>query len=183
MYLSDGGHFENLGLYEMVLRRCRRIVVIDGGADPDYTFEDLANAVRKIRIDFGIEIEFKGDFPIQKKGDGTGHHCAYGEIKYSCVDLGAPVGELVYIKTSLNGDEPRDVLHYAAQNSSFPQQPTYDLWFDEAQLESYRRLGSHVVQTICGDNGGNRKLYSVEDFVGLVKANQRKPVATQPDQK
>ena len=54
VYLSDGGHFENLGLYEMVLRRSHRIVVSDGGCDPKYVYEDLGNAVRKIRIDLGI---------------------------------------------------------------------------------------------------------------------------------
>ncbi len=150
-------------------------------ADPDYSFEDLANAVRKIRIDLGIEIEFKGDFPILIRGNGIGRHCAYGEIKYSCVDLGAPNGELVYIKTSLNGNEPRDILHYATQYSSFPQQPTYDLWFDEAQLESYRRLGSHIIQEICGDNGSGRKIYTVAEFVGLVKTNHLAQVTTHPD--
>ena len=56
--LSDGGHFENLGLYEMVLRRCHFIVVSDGGEDPDCAYADLGEAVRKIRIDFGIPIEF-----------------------------------------------------------------------------------------------------------------------------
>src|SRR5581483_4686958 len=57
--LSDGGHFDNLGLYEIVLRRCRNIVVCDAGQDPTFSFEDLGNAIRKIRIDFGIPIEFK----------------------------------------------------------------------------------------------------------------------------
>jgi hypothetical protein len=59
VYLSDGGHFDNLGLYEMVRRRCRFIVVIDSGCDPDFAFEDLGNAVRKIYIDLGIQITFK----------------------------------------------------------------------------------------------------------------------------
>jgi hypothetical protein len=58
VYLSDGGHFENLGLYEMVRRRCRLIVVVDAGCDPDFAFEDLGNAVRKIYIDLGIRITF-----------------------------------------------------------------------------------------------------------------------------
>jgi hypothetical protein len=69
VYLSDGGHFENLGLYEMVLRRCHTIVVSDGGCDPGATFEDLGNAVRKIRIDFGIPIEFE-KMPIYSR-DGA----------------------------------------------------------------------------------------------------------------
>jgi hypothetical protein len=59
VYLSDGGHFENLGLYEMVRRRCRLIVVIDAGCDGDFAFEDLGNAVRKIYIDLGVRITFE----------------------------------------------------------------------------------------------------------------------------
>jgi hypothetical protein len=56
VYLSDGGHFENLGIYEMVRRRNRFILVVDGGCDPEYKFEDLGNAIRKIYIDLGIRI-------------------------------------------------------------------------------------------------------------------------------
>jgi hypothetical protein len=54
VYLSDGGHYENLGLWEMVARRCRFIIVSDAGCDPQYAFDDLANAVRRIRLDLGI---------------------------------------------------------------------------------------------------------------------------------
>jgi hypothetical protein len=60
VYLSDGGHFEDLGLYEMVRRRCRFIIVIDAGEDGKFAFGDLGNAVRKIYIDLGIQITFKG---------------------------------------------------------------------------------------------------------------------------
>jgi hypothetical protein len=60
VYLSDGGHFENLGLYEMVRRRCRFIIAVDAGCDPEFHFEDLGNAVRKIFIDLGIRITFDG---------------------------------------------------------------------------------------------------------------------------
>jgi hypothetical protein len=60
VYLSDGGHFENLGLYEMVRRRCRQIIVVDAGCDPDFAFDDLGNAVRKIYIDLGVRITFEG---------------------------------------------------------------------------------------------------------------------------
>lgn len=58
VYLSDGGHFDNLGLYEMALRRCRLIVVSDATSDPECAFNDVANAIRKIRIDMGISIVF-----------------------------------------------------------------------------------------------------------------------------
>ena len=57
-YLTDGGHFENLGAYELIRRRLRLIVIIDAGGDPDYVFSDLANLIRKARLDFGAEIRF-----------------------------------------------------------------------------------------------------------------------------
>jgi len=56
VYLSDGGHFENSGAYELLRRGTRAIVVCDNGADPDYAFEDLQNLVRKARLDLGLEI-------------------------------------------------------------------------------------------------------------------------------
>jgi Patatin-like phospholipase len=150
-YLSDGGHFENMGLYEMVLRRCKFIVVSDAGADPEYQFEDLGNAVRKIRIDFGIPIEFPS-VPIYKPGgsEGAGRYCAVGSIEYSAVD-GPEVedGVIIVVKPVLLGNEPRDVANYAAQNKPFPQQPTSDQFFGESQFESYRQLGYFAVRSIC----------------------------------
>jgi hypothetical protein len=67
-----------------------------------------------------------------------------GTIYYSRVDPGAPDGILIYLKPSLSGDEPVDVLEYAAHHGQFPHEPTSDQFFDESQFESYRRLGEHV---------------------------------------
>ncbi|MFL6452352.1 MAG: patatin-like phospholipase family protein [Bryobacteraceae bacterium] len=153
VYLSDGGHFENLGLFEMVLRRCRFIVVVDAGADPNYTKEDLGNAVRKIRIDLGVPIEFPefpDGIPTDPSLGARARHCALGEILYDCVDPGAENGRLLYLKPVLTGDEPADVLNYNAANPAFPQQSTTDQWFDESQFESYRRLGAHTIEAILG---------------------------------
>jgi len=93
--LSDAGHFENLGLYEMVLRRCHFIVVSDAGEDPDCSFADLGEAIRKIRIDFGIPIEFdrmsiypRSQIDALKGAGQKGHTCAIGRIRYSAVRPG-----------------------------------------------------------------------------------------------
>jgi hypothetical protein len=148
--LSDGGHFDNLGLYEMVLRRCRFIVAVDGSQDEHFTFEDLGATVRKIRIDLGVEITFDGGaVPIYAKESpeikaGEGRYCAVATIHYPEGD-----GVLVYIKPTILGSEPRDVLQYAAANPAFPHQATLDQFFDESQFESYRRLGEHVVASLC----------------------------------
>jgi hypothetical protein len=154
VYLSDGGHFENLGLYEMVLRRCRYIVVVDAGRDPECDFGDLGNAVRKIRSDLGVPITFeevniypKNETPQKRKPA----YCAAGTIGYSAVDgveNGAD-GKLLYIKPAFYAaDEPRDVYEYAKRCEEFPHDSTVDQWFSESQFESYRELGHHILNKI-----------------------------------
>jgi hypothetical protein len=140
--ISDGGHFENLGIYELVRRRCHVVVAVDAGCDPDYQFEDLANAIRKCWTDFGVRIEI--DLAAMRPKGASKRvqsHFAVGCIRYQH----APEpGVLIYIKASLTGDESSDVKEYAAAHSSFPHQSTSDQFFDENQFESYRELGRHV---------------------------------------
>jgi hypothetical protein len=149
VYLSDGGHFENLGLYEMVRRRCRRIVVSDAGCDPGFRFADLGNAIRKIRVDFGIDIDLEAA-QLHPRGDHTasvrreGFYCAIGTIRYP---EGEP-GLLLYIKPGLYGGEPQDIVNYANENPAYPHEPTADQWFSESQFESYRRLGEHIAEQV-----------------------------------
>ncbi|HEX8352997.1 MAG TPA: patatin-like phospholipase family protein [Pyrinomonadaceae bacterium] len=165
--LSDGGHFENLGLYEMVLRRCRNIVVVDGSADPEGTLEGLGDAVRKIRIDLGIPIEFKPPFPILPRPEsekrGSGGYCAVGDVHYEAVDAdpgeraASPrpayerhrlTGRLVYVKPTIYGGEPRDVFNYAMSHPDFPHESTADQFFDEPQFESHRMLGFYILEQL-----------------------------------
>ncbi len=158
--LSDGGHFENLGLYEMVLRRCHFIVVSDGGEDLECAFVDLGEAVRKIRIDFGIPIEF-GTMSIYPRSaidslKSPGHNCAVGRIRYSVVDGDdAPDGIIVYIKPACYGDEPRDIYEYFKTNPTFPHESTSDQFFSESQFESYRMLGAYTMEKLCTDCDGD----------------------------
>ncbi len=159
--LSDGGHFENLGLYEMVLRRCHFIVVSDAGRDEDCAFEDLGNAIRKIRIDTGIPITIDKMLILPRKRNEdqrqkTPKYCAIGRIQYSEADgAGLPEeqrkdldGILIYLKPSIVGDEPIDIYNYAATNQMFPHESTGDQWFSESQFESYRMLGLHTIEWI-----------------------------------
>ncbi|MDX1996136.1 MAG: hypothetical protein SF066_00340 [Thermoanaerobaculia bacterium] len=141
-FLSDGAHFDNLGLYELVRRHCRYILISDCGADPDVAFDDLGNAIRRVREDFGVEIELDTT-PLRPKGPErrAERPMVAGEIRYPAGDRGI----LLYIKPTLTGDEPSDVAQYAQRNKVFPHETTLDQFFDEAQWESYRRLGEHVV--------------------------------------
>ena len=150
VYLSDGGHFDNLGLYEMVRRRCRYIVVSDAGCDPECRFEDLGNAVRKVAIDQNVRISF-GDMRISNRNHAIDPQFAYaiGTIRYPEID---GFGEILYIKPSFFGDLPVDVRAYGAGSDSFPHEPTGDQFFSESQFESYRALGRHFTEKLGGDD-------------------------------
>ena len=142
--LSDGGHFENTGIYELVRRRCHVIVMVDAGADGERGFNDLGRAIRQCRIDFGVEISI--DLAaLRRPGKDAlpGSGVASGTIDYGA---GFARGTLIVIKPTLCAGrrEPVDVLNYATRNPAFPQQSTADQFFDESQFESYRQLGLYL---------------------------------------
>lgn len=144
LHLSDGGHFENLGLYELVRRHCRYVIVSDASADRDVAFDDLGNAVRRVREDFGVEIELDVG-PLRRGADGLSRqHAVIGTIHYDGF-TGTDKGVIFYFKPTLVGDEPTDVTQYRSRTPAFPHEGTADQFYDEAQWESYRRLGEHTV--------------------------------------
>jgi GNAT superfamily N-acetyltransferase len=147
VHLSDGAHFENLGLYELVRRHCRYVIVSDCGADPNVAFDDFGNAVRRIREDFGVEIEIdltplKPDAARLSK-----QHVAVGTITYDPRGDRKDSAILLYIKPTLTGDEPCDISQYRTRNENFPHEATGDQFYDESQWESYRRLGEHATRS------------------------------------
>jgi hypothetical protein len=190
VYLSDGGHFEDFGLYEMVRRRCRLIVIVDGGQDAERGFEDLGNAVRKIWIDLGVRITFDRSKLLQAEKDAKSAGIPYfavGTVTYVSdppiavqVDGGTeqkvPEGKILYLKPVVRGDEDAaDVIAYKRANADFPDQTTLNQWFDESQLESYRRLGHLMVDRIVRKvpypfNTTNPTLEGL--IVGAAKLNQ-----------
>ncbi|MBI5660162.1 MAG: hypothetical protein HZC43_11585 [Nitrosomonadales bacterium] len=161
VYLSDGGHFENLGVYELVRRRCRYIMVVDAGQDEKRSFEDLANMLRKCYIDFGAGIAIHLD-ALSADQDGNCQSCfALGDIAYPPEDgqkQGGSIGQgnwgvLLYIKPSLVKNMPEDIRQYAKANPGFPHQTTADQFFDEAQFESYRHLGRFLMNNVLNSIG------------------------------
>ncbi|MEO5337740.1 MAG: patatin-like phospholipase family protein [Magnetospirillum sp. WYHS-4] len=163
--VSDGGHIENLALYELLRRECPLILAIDGEEDGNYTFEGLANAVRLARIDFGIMI----DIDVEHLRPGPGPevaerrpcwdregmsqvHFAVGTIHYR----EGRTGLLLYVKSSLTGDEDIHIQEYRCKNPDFPHQTTMDQFFDEAQFEAYRALGHHVGKEVFSGNEDER---------------------------
>jgi uncharacterized membrane protein len=178
VYASDGGHFENLGLYEVVRRRCGFVVVVDAGADPECGFEDLSNAIRKIRSDFGISIGLQSPRAIYARDPGPadpakGRFAITGQINYGDIDVdsrGAPArpGQLVYIKPAYyDRDQSIDVSNYAGLHLTFPHETTSDQFFSESQFESYRALGRYETEQLCAKMNGP----TLDDFLNSVKAH------------
>jgi hypothetical protein len=140
--VSDGGHFENLAIYELIRRRCTVIIASDAECDELLQFGGLGNVLRICGTDFGAEIDLDvKSIRAQKEGHSLAHG-AVGKIKY---DNGS-IGYLIYLKASITGDEDASVTQYRAQHPSFPHESTANQFFSEAQFESYRKLGRHVVK-------------------------------------
>jgi kumamolisin len=139
VYLSDGGHFENLAVYELVRRRCKLIVACDASSDSGYTFADLHNAMERCRIDFGVEITRLTRDLVPQNGR-VGQHFDLCRIRYT-PGKEADDGVLLYLKPGLKGDDPEDLLGYSQVNQAFPHDSTADQWFDEGRFENYRNLG------------------------------------------
>jgi hypothetical protein len=149
IYLSDGGHFENLGLYEVLRRRCRLVVVVDAGQDQNCAFADLGNAIRKAFVDLEVEVTLNHPFiaprpDVGKPVDPKALGFAMGTIRYR---EGRP-GLLLYVKPSWLAELPADVEAYGVANPEFPHENTLDQWFTESQFESYRRLGEFQMTRI-----------------------------------
>jgi hypothetical protein len=152
VYLSDGGHFEDLGLYEMVRRRRRWIVVCDAAGDRGRAYEDLGNAVRKIWIDLGVRITFTNSLLLQADKDTKPLETPYyavGTIKYIGDGGAVPEGKILYLKPAARGDESAaDIIAYQRLNKDFPQQSTGEQWFNEPQIEAYRALGYLMITRV-----------------------------------
>jgi hypothetical protein len=152
VHVSDGGHFENLGVYELIRRRCRFVVVVDAGTDRVAASDNMAAMLRLVRTDFGIRIEL--DTTRLQLDGANGYspwHCCVGRIRYDEVDEQAVPGLMVYLQATLSGDEPPDLLQYASRHPAFPRQSTLNQFFDEAQFEAYRTLGHHTALQVFGE--------------------------------
>jgi len=202
LFISDGGHNDNLGISPLLFRRCRLIIISDATGDPSYRFSDLMKTIRRSRLRSSIIFRFHDGMESDGYGEtansGSGQHCGNGlaalrprdghdddsviaswtkallrqtraasddgtrnidelpvsarhaillEIEYP--EKNAPKGYVLYIKSSMTGDEPADLRQWQADNPAFPHDPTTDQFFTENQVESYRQLGEHIGNELC----------------------------------
>jgi hypothetical protein len=140
--LSDGGHIENLAAYELLRRRCKFIVCVDGGQEPGMECTDLIRLERYASIDLGITLHYDcADLFLQADGLSRSHAILVKIVYPEDDGLPAGAGWMLYVKLAVTGIEPIYVSDYRRENAAFPHQTTGDQFFDEAQFEAYRALG------------------------------------------
>lgn len=167
--LTDGGHFDNLAVYELIRRKLDLIIVSDAGADPECCFDDFGNMVEKVRVDFGVKIRFSdpvynmdsfqpGTSEVNaiatKKWNLSKHAFAIASIEYP--DSGTAPGKhgtLIYIKAGLLDGLPTDLYTYKSMSPLFPHESTVDQFFDEVQFEAYRELAYQLTWTMLNAMG------------------------------
>jgi len=153
--LSDGGHFENLAVYELLRRQCKFIVCCDAEQDKDFKFEGLGNLLEKARVDFGTEIRIS-DSDLQqlvysKDTQGNIHYASSGFLLAEIDYPQGVKGHFLYIKTTLVKHLPADLVAYKSTQPDFPDESTLDQFFDEKQMEAYRLLGMQIAQDALND--------------------------------
>lgn len=167
--LTDGGHFENLGLYELFRRQVDVIICSDAGADVDFGFGDLANAIERARVDFGTKVTFQPDYGLDALLPGSAEIIGDKEKVFvekfglanrafavADINYGGKSGRLIYLKTALTKNLSEDIYGFKSRNPTFPDQSTVDQFFDEVQLESYRQLGFELCGQMLEENKSAR---------------------------
>ena len=149
LHLSDGGYFENLGIYELVRRGCHRIVAIDAACDPNLSFGDLVTAMKRVKEDFGVRITPEEGFEtFEPQGAGATSQASARGWLWLKIDYGRDCipGRLLYLKSSLIEAKKMsfEVRHYARKVAAFPHESTTDQFFTDEQFDAYRLLGKAI---------------------------------------
>ncbi|MBC7601648.1 MAG: hypothetical protein H7255_03190, partial [Ramlibacter sp.] len=172
-FLSDGGHFENTAAYALLREECEVIVIADCGADPRYAFGDLENLVRKARIDLQAEITFlRPTSPDpSRRAFGSLNEIASSQSESSIalarIDYrhSGKTGWMFIVKPNMCQGLPVDLVNFKAESPMFPQEPTTDQFFSEAQWESYFQLGSSLGQHLTLAHLKDASAFAHDHFV------------------
>lgn len=145
IYVTDGGHFENLGLVELLRRGCTEIYCFDAsGGDVD-TYATLGEAVALARSELGVDIDIRPEKMSRPPG---GDYCAndhvVGKITYQSQH--AVIGHLVFSRAAVIADAPWDVRAYQQKDPDFPTHSTLDQLYTDEKFEAYRKLGNSTAE-------------------------------------
>jgi hypothetical protein len=142
LYLTDGGHYENLGLVELLRRGCREVYCFDASGDTPDTFGTLAEAMRLAREELNAEIVIDPT-PMEPNKHGISPiGVRAGTIRYA--GEAEPTGWVVVAKLAVPKTAAFDIIDLARTLHSFPNNPTSDQLYTDQKFEAYRALGHHL---------------------------------------
>jgi hypothetical protein len=159
--VADGGFSEFLGLEELIVRKCKLIVVSDASANqPEDEFSMLAAVVRRLRLEEGVRlVNLDNDEPLDIQrlhrcpddGGRSKQHFIVGRILYpDYKEKGNEnLGILVYAQMTMTGDEEVDLAYYRKTNPTFPNDHITNQFYPEDTIEAYRLLGYHTGQKLA----------------------------------
>jgi hypothetical protein len=143
LYVTDGGHYENLGLVELLRRGCTDVYCFD--ASGGESFASLGDAIALARTELGVEIDIDPR-PLVARGarNLAPCDCVRGTITYPPTPERplAVGGTLVYARTVMTAEAPWDVHAYHDADRTFPHDPTVDQLYTDQKFEAYRALGA-----------------------------------------
>jgi Patatin-like phospholipase len=145
LYVTDGGHWENLGLVELLRRGCTEIYCFDASGDAVDTFFTIGEAVALARTELRVEIDIDPEVlePDEKmKKRSTIDHVV---ARFRYLQQGIE-GRLVFAKAAVTQDAPWDVKAYAERDPVFPTHSVVDQLYTDQKFEAYRALGHHTAQ-------------------------------------
>ena len=189
--ISDGGHIENLGVYELLRRRCRLIIALDATGDGQYQFDDLRNLVIRARQELGVTITFR-QAPEEYIRPASSNGFSRSQFVIADIGMlpgapgegaGAYRGLLVYVKSSLRAQRRWKTLDsesfaYKTYHPAFPHESTANQFFDRAQWEAYYHLGrfmaGDLLQEDCTDPeaGGSKRVAEVFERLELLQSEK-----------
>jgi hypothetical protein len=166
LYVTDGAHYESLGLVEALRRRPDHVIVVDATGDGSGWFSTLGQAVAEARTETGVEVEIDPGCLVP---DSTTHRCAaayaVGRFRYpgepGLATTGTAAGtgpagghRLLYLKLAVPASAPWDVLSYQDIHPAFPAASTLQQLYDDQEFEAYRALGQHCATELTRAAGG-----------------------------
>jgi hypothetical protein len=151
MYVTDGGHYDNLGLVEALRRGASNIVVLDASGDKADTWFTLGGAMALARTDAGVDIKLDPTAMVQGgRGLAPGqvvHPWAHGRFRRQQPVPGLPAeGDIWVCKLGWWAGAPWDVLAYAKSHSTFPGDSTLEQLYDAPEFGAYQQLGTATVK-------------------------------------
>jgi len=137
IYLTDGGHWENLGLVELLRRRCTQILCFDASTDADGAATDIGRAIALARSELGADIVLDPAPTMPRDGTHSADLAVLGEVRYPDGDK----ARLVYAKAALTEDLSWDLRSFHHRDGRFPHHSLSRQIFTDEQFEAYRSLG------------------------------------------